>query len=32
MNRDSVFDQVDAERDMGYASRPFRLAAEALSP
>jgi nucleoside-diphosphate-sugar epimerase len=32
MNRDLVFDHADAERDLGYAPRPFRLAAEDLPP
>jgi nucleoside-diphosphate-sugar epimerase len=30
MNRDLVFDHADAERDLGYAPRPFRLAVEDL--
>ena len=32
MNRDLVFDHADAERDLGYAPRPFRPAAEDLPP
>jgi nucleoside-diphosphate-sugar epimerase len=32
MNRDLVFDHADAERDLGYAPRPFWLAAEDLPP
>lgn len=32
MNRDLVFDHADAERDLGYTPRPFRLAAEDLPP
>jgi nucleoside-diphosphate-sugar epimerase len=32
MNRDLVFDHADAERDLGYAPRLFRLAAEDLPP
>lgn len=32
MNQDLVFDHADAERDLGYAPRPFRLAAEDLPP
>lgn len=30
MNRDLVFDHADAERDLGYTPRPFRLDAEDL--
>jgi len=32
MNRDLVFDHADAARDLGYAPRPFRPAAEDLPP
>lgn len=32
MNRDLVFDHADAARDLGYAPRAFRLAAEDLPP